>query len=157
MNPARCCNERKSRFKLRLTLPGDHPLGPGKAQLMEADQDAWLDPLCGAAMNMSYRRAWLLIDELNGMFREPVVLKAQGGKQGGGATLTPFGEELLARFRSMEKRAEKAMGGLWSGSRRRWECRKLRSNKARLARRCSPPRHKVSVQKFNNPDAMKRV
>ena len=65
----------------------------------------------GAAMNMSYRRAWLLIDELNCMFREPVVLKAQGGKQGGGATLTPFGEELLGRFRAMEKRAAEAMGG----------------------------------------------
>ena len=102
---------RKVGFKLRLTLPGDHPLGPGKVQLMELIKTHGSIRSAGAAMNMSYRRAWLLIDELNGMFREPVVLKAQGGKQGGGATLTPFGEELLARFRSMEKRAEKAMGG----------------------------------------------
>lgn len=98
-------------FKLRLTLPGDHPLGPGKAQLMELIKTHGSIRSAGAAMNMSYRRAWLLIDELNGMFREPVVLKVQGGKHGGGATLTPFGEELLARFRGMEKRAEEAMGG----------------------------------------------
>lgn len=96
-------------FKLRLTMPGDHPLGPGKAQLMELIKAHGSISAAGAAMDMSYRRAWLLVDELNGMFREPVVAKAQGGKQGGGATLTPFGEELLARFRSMEKRAESAM------------------------------------------------
>jgi molybdate transport system regulatory protein len=96
-------------FKLRLTMPGDHPLGPGKAQLMELIKTQGSIRAAGAAMAMSYRRAWLLVDELNAMFREPVVSKAQGGKQGGGATLTPFGEELLLRFRSMERRAEAAM------------------------------------------------
>lgn len=96
-------------FKLRLTMPGDHPLGPGKAQLMELIRIHGSISAAGAAMGMSYRRAWLLVEELNTMFREPVVSKAQGGKQGGGATLTAFGEELLGRFRSMERRAEEAM------------------------------------------------
>jgi len=53
-------------------------------------------------MDMSYRRAWLLISELNHMFREPVVESQRGGQKGGGAALTPFGEELLRRFRGME-------------------------------------------------------
>lgn len=96
-------------FKLRLTLPGNHPLGPGKAQLLELIRDHGSISAAGAAMNMSYRRAWLLVEELNGMFRSPVVLKSTGGKQGGGAALTPFGAELLARFRAMESRAEEAM------------------------------------------------
>lgn len=97
-------------FKLRLTMPGEHPLGPGKAQLMELIKTHGSIRSAGAGMAMSYRRAWLLVEELNDMFREPVVSKAQGGKSGGGAALTPFGEELLSRFRAMERRAEAAMG-----------------------------------------------
>ncbi len=60
-------------------------------------------------MDMSYRRAWLLVDELNHMFDQPAVDSQRGGKQGGGARLTAFGEELLSRFRAMEARARAAM------------------------------------------------
>lgn len=96
-------------FKLRLELPGKHPLGPGKARLMELIREHGSISAAGAAMNMSYRRAWLLIDELNSMFREPVVLKQAGGAKGGGAELSPFGEELLTRYRAMEKDARAVM------------------------------------------------
>ena len=60
-------------------------------------------------MDMSYRRAWLLVDALNHMFKEPVIESQRGGKQGGGAGLTPFGEELLARFRGMEARMRETL------------------------------------------------
>jgi molybdate transport system regulatory protein len=93
------------RFKLRLTLPGKHPLGPGKAELMRLIESHGSISAAGAAMNMSYRRAWLLIDELNSMFRQPVVLKSQGGAHGGGASLSEFGAELLKRYERMEKQA----------------------------------------------------
>jgi molybdate transport system regulatory protein len=53
-------------------------------------------------MDMSYRRAWLLVDEMNRLFRTPVVESQRGGKQGGGAVVTPFGEALLHRYRAME-------------------------------------------------------
>lgn len=52
---------------------------------------------------MSYRRAWLLVSDMNRMFLEPVVESQRGGQKGGGAALTPFGDELLARFRKMEQ------------------------------------------------------
>jgi molybdate transport system regulatory protein len=54
-------------------------------------------------MDMSYRRAWMLVAEMNRMFKAQVVESQRGGQKGGGAALTPFGEELLARFRDMEK------------------------------------------------------
>src|SRR5690606_25527357 len=62
----------------------------------------------GRAMDMSYRRAWLLVDEMNRLFRLPVVESQRGGKQGGGAVVTAFGETLLARYMAIEERMHAA-------------------------------------------------
>jgi molybdate transport system regulatory protein len=51
---------------------------------------------------MSYRRAWLLIDDMNRCFREPVVSAQTGGSRGGGAVLTQFGRKLVRDFRAIE-------------------------------------------------------
>jgi molybdate transport system regulatory protein len=56
-------------------------------------------------MNMSYRRAWLLVDELNAVFRQPVVAKWMGGSSRGGATLTPNGERLVESYDAVVARA----------------------------------------------------
>lgn len=63
----------------------------------------------GRAMDMSYRRAWLLVSDLNRMFDKPSVESQRGGQKGGGAALTPFGEALLQRFRAMEQAMEQAL------------------------------------------------
>lgn len=93
------------RLNLRLTFPGGAPLSHGKAELMELIRETGSIRQAAQRMEMSYRRAWLLVDELNHMFREPAVETKQGGKSGGGAALTAFGEELLTRWRAMEARA----------------------------------------------------
>jgi molybdate transport system regulatory protein len=92
------------RLNLRLTFAGGVPLSHGKAELMELIRETGSIRQAAAKMDMSYRRAWLLVDELNHLFREPSIETKQGGKSGGGAALTEFGEELLKRFRAMEKR-----------------------------------------------------
>lgn len=56
-------------------------------------------------MGMSYKRAWLLLDSMNQGFTEPFVTAAPGGEGGGGATLTPFGAEVLERSRRINDRA----------------------------------------------------
>ena len=61
------------------------------------------------SMGMSYRRAWLLIDTMNQCFRKPVVDTATGGKGGGGAQITPFGESVLRCYREMDKEAAAAI------------------------------------------------
>ncbi len=95
----------KLRPVLRIQFPGEHRLGHGKIELLEHIRATGSISAAGRAMDMSYRRAWLLVEELNGMFCKVVVSSKRGGKQGGGAQITPFGEELLARFRAMESNA----------------------------------------------------
>lgn len=83
-------------------------LGPGKAQLLELIEEHGSIRAAGASIGMSYRRAWLLGDEINRMFREPSIVTRHGGKSGGGASLTEFGRELLIRYRRMEATMLKA-------------------------------------------------
>ncbi len=63
----------------------------------------------GRAMGMSYRRAWLLVDSLNQAFAQPVVATRPGGRADNRAELTPFGREMIGRFRAMEAAARKAV------------------------------------------------
>ena len=88
---------------LRIDFPGAERLGRGKMQLLEHIRETGSISAAGRAMDMSYRRAWLLVSAMNQMFKQPVVSSQRGGKQGGGAAITPFGEDLLKRFRAMEK------------------------------------------------------
>ncbi|MCZ7470974.1 winged helix-turn-helix domain-containing protein [Agrobacterium sp. O3.4] len=89
---------------LRIDFPPGERLGHGKIELMELITETGSISAAGRAMDMSYRRAWLLVDALNHMFMQPVIESQRGGKQGGGAALTAFGTELLERYRGMERR-----------------------------------------------------
>lgn len=95
---------------LRLHFHTGNRLGPGKIELLE--HLARERSISGAAraMGMAYRRAWLLVDELNHMFSEPVVRTYPGRSQGqGGAELTAFGERVIALFRAAERRTAEAV------------------------------------------------
>ncbi|MCZ8184711.1 MAG: LysR family transcriptional regulator [Beijerinckiaceae bacterium] len=95
--------------RLRILLGPDHRLGPGKFDLIEAIGETGSISAAGRRLGMSYRRAWLLVDQVNRMFRQPVVLAAAGGVHGGGAQLTPFGQALLAAYRRIEARTRLAI------------------------------------------------
>ena len=98
-----------ARIRIHISLGDGHSLGPGKAQLLEAVGEFGSISAAARSMGMAYRHAWELIDDMNQCFRSPVVQTTSGGRAGGGATLTPFGEEVVRRFRGMEKAARKAM------------------------------------------------
>lgn len=93
----------------RIDFPPGDRLGHGKIELMALIAETGSISAAGRAMDMSYRRAWLLVDALNRMFTQPVIESQRGGKQGGGASLTAFGTELLDRYRGMEKRIADAL------------------------------------------------
>lgn len=97
------------RSTVRIDLENGVRLGPGKAQLLALIEEHGSIRAGGAAIGMSYRRAWLLADEINKMFREPSIFTRHGGKHGGGAGLTDFGQELLKRYRRMEEVSRQAM------------------------------------------------
>lgn len=94
---------------LRLIFPGGHKLAHGKAELMEQIEETGSIRSAAVGMKMSYRRAWLLVDEMNNMFVSPVIETRHGGARGGGADLTEFGKALLARFRAMEQASAEAI------------------------------------------------
>jgi molybdate transport system regulatory protein len=98
-------------FRLRLHIHvGDaHSLGPGKAALLEAIQHTGSISAAARSLGMAYRHAWELVDDLNACFAPGVVEAAPGGREGGGARLTAFGEELVRRFRAMEATASAAI------------------------------------------------
>ncbi|MFT3670561.1 winged helix-turn-helix domain-containing protein [Aestuariivirga sp.] len=91
-----------ARLSIRIDFGPDQRIGPGKIQLLEHIAALGSIAAGGRALGMSYRRAWELIDELNGIFGKPVVTPKSGGKQGGGAALTPLGLALISRYRAIE-------------------------------------------------------
>jgi molybdate transport system regulatory protein len=95
-------------ISVRIDLAPIGRLGPGKVELLEAIEASGSISGAGRAMAMSYRRAWLLVDNLNRMFRQPLVEAAPGGAKGGGAHLTPMGREIVAHYRAIESKAMKA-------------------------------------------------
>lgn len=99
------------RLSLRVELGPEVRLGPGKVRLLEQIRETGSISAAGRAMGMSYRRAWLLVDSLNRGFRQAVVTTQHGGRRGGGAELTTFGEELILRYRRMQSVAERAVAG----------------------------------------------
>jgi molybdate transport system regulatory protein len=93
------------RFRMRVLLDDHIALGPGKVTLLEAIRTS--GSISGAARNlgMSYRRAWLLIDELNRLLGEPATVSTHGGSSRGGCVLTPVGEEIVRLYRDIETQA----------------------------------------------------
>jgi molybdate transport system regulatory protein len=92
----------RPRLTLRVDLGSDRALGPGKIRLLEAIEKTGSISQAGRVLGMSYRRAWRLVDDMNNCFRDPVVEAHPGGANGGGATLTRFGQRLVERYRAIE-------------------------------------------------------
>ena len=95
----------KTSLHLRIDFGGERSIGPGKIRLLELIIQTGSISAAGRALAMSYRQAWLLIDELNHMFREPVVTAQTGGGGGGGAVVTETGNDIVRLYREMERRA----------------------------------------------------
>ena len=96
------------RLSIRIDLAGGGRIGPGKIALLEAIGSAGSISAGARSLGMSYRRAWLLVEEVNHTLREPAVTAETGGRRGGGAVLTPAGEHVIALYRTIETNARAA-------------------------------------------------
>ena len=92
-----------TRLTIRIDFDEARVLGHGKIKLLEMIERHGSIAAAGRAMEMSYRRAWLLVDEVNQMFAEPVIERQTGGKGGGQARLTVFGRAVVQIYRAIEK------------------------------------------------------
>ncbi len=97
-----------TRLVFQLHFSPAHRLGPGKVELLEQIDATGSISAAGRAMNMSYRRAWLLVDAMNATFHAPVVATRLGGTAEGRARLTPLGQEVVLLYRDIGRLAEAA-------------------------------------------------
>ena len=97
------------KIKLQVYCGEEIAMGPGKADLLAAIDRTGSISAAARDLGMSYRRAWLLVEELNGSFQSALVAADKGGAHGGGARLTELGARVLKHFRSMERKTHKAI------------------------------------------------
>lgn len=120
------------RLAIRIYFDDGH-LGPGKIELLEHIGRERSIAAAARAMQMSYKRAWALVDTMNRMFNEPVVITQPGRNTAGSTDVTAFGRRVVALYRAVERRAsaatDTALGELNSAAR----------SMSRATRR-SPPR-----------------
>ncbi len=100
---------RTPRPQIRILFRKAIAMGPGKAELLRAIERTGSISAAARDMEMSYRRAWLLVDTMNQSFRQPLVSTETGGQKGGGATVTEFGQNVLQRYLEMEAKAAGAV------------------------------------------------
>ncbi|HEX3836191.1 MAG TPA: hypothetical protein VHW25_04445 [Steroidobacteraceae bacterium] len=91
--------------RLRLDIGPDCSIGPGKIALLEQIERSGSLSKAARILKMSYRRAWLLLEDLNRTLGQPVTTASVGGAGGGGARITPFGRHVIATFREIETAA----------------------------------------------------
>jgi molybdate transport system regulatory protein len=113
-------------IRLRIDLSPDSALGPGKISLLEHIEATGSLSKAARELGMSYRRAWLLLDDINGMFDNPATTTSVGGSGGGGARLTDLGREIVKAYREIEDAAEKVASAriAWLASCRRKAARR---------------------------------
>ena len=90
------------KLKAQFLCGNEGAMGPGKADLLEAIDRTGSISAAGRALGMSYRRCWLLVDEMNRCWRERLVDTLSGGGTERGARLSPFGREVLEGYRALE-------------------------------------------------------
>lgn len=95
-----------ARLKITIIFESGARIGPGKARLLESVRDTGSISAAARDMQMSYKRAWVLLDSMNQAFTELLVTAAPGGTGGGGASLTAFGTEVLERYRRIHLLAD---------------------------------------------------
>lgn len=102
---------RGPKLRVRIEFDGEHSLGPGKVELLEAVDRLGSIAAAARSMSMSYRHAWEMLDDVNRCFDGRVVETEAGGRAGGGARLTDFGRDLIVRFRAMQDRVAQTLEG----------------------------------------------
>jgi molybdate transport system regulatory protein len=96
------------RIWIKLEVAGKGEIGPGKITLLRRIREHGSISAAARSMEMSYRRAWQLVDELNHLFEEAIVETHVGGSSRGGARLTALGRTVIERYDAIGTRSTSA-------------------------------------------------
>jgi molybdate transport system regulatory protein len=96
------------KLKIQIYCGGEIAMGPGKADLLDAIRAHGSISAASRAMDMSYRRAWLLVDAMNRCWARPLVETSPRGPRGGGARVSAFGERVLGHYRALQAKVDRA-------------------------------------------------
>lgn len=99
-----------TRLTFRIDFENGSQIGHGKVRLLELIAEHGSISRAAKEMGMSYRRAWLLADQMNRMFATPVLETQHGGSGGGAARLTSFGHAVIGHYRAIEAQSMKLFG-----------------------------------------------
>jgi molybdate transport system regulatory protein len=88
--------------RIWISVDGEPLLGAGKNELVCKVKELKSLRKAAAEMKMSYRKAWYSIDQINKLAGQPIVLLQRGGKNGGEASITEFGEKLLEQYQQLQ-------------------------------------------------------
>jgi len=127
-------------IRLRIDFGPRASIGPGKVALLEHINRVGSLSQAARELGLSYRRAWLLLDDLNHSFAEPVASASVGGVGGGGVQLTAFAKQLIATYRNVERAALAETRARFSGLKKG-----LKSRLRRLLSRRAPKSRKSVV------------
>jgi molybdate transport system regulatory protein len=94
-------------LRLRILFDGAM-LGPGKAELLSRIRETGSIAAAGRQMEMSYKRAWMLVEDMNAAFQAPMVTSTRGGPGGGGAQLTGAGLRVLDLYHGIVETSQAA-------------------------------------------------
>ena len=90
--------EYKIKSRIWIEVNDEMFLGEGRVKLLKAIQRTGSLSKAAKTMNLSYNKAWKLIDSVNKTSKEPLVQKNTGGSGGGGTILTPYGKKMINLF-----------------------------------------------------------
>ncbi|MFL1011460.1 winged helix-turn-helix domain-containing protein [Flavisericum labens] len=93
----------KIKSRIWIEANGHVLLGEGRVQLLKAIEETGSLSKAAKSLNLSYKKAWQLLDSVNKSAKEPVTINSIGGKGGGGAELTEYGQSLITAFDDINK------------------------------------------------------
>jgi molybdate transport system regulatory protein len=73
-------------------------MGEGRLRLLRAIEQTGSLSKAAKEVQISYKKAWHLVDSVNKSAKKPVTQKSVGGKGGGGTILTDYGKSLVDTF-----------------------------------------------------------
>jgi len=111
-------NRATIRPRIRILCGEEIAFGPGKAELLTLLDETGSLSQAAKRMDLSYMKAWQLVQTMNRSYREPLVSTGRGGASGGGSQLTDFGRKVLALYREMEAVSQSAIEQPWTRMRR---------------------------------------